>query len=429
MLTTARVLAVASCFLLASAGFTQAFDLSGQSRTYLQSRELTNGTRLTPLYEYLDLRASGIGSDSFSFSAGGWYRHDLQGDRPGGKDTGDIQYAYLTLRKKEANAALHLGRVLINEGTASEQIDGAYARADLRGGFGVAAFGGLPVETDGDTRSGDSVYGGRVSHNMPGLYTLGATYLFEKNDGSEFRKEEGLDLWLRLSSFLQVMGTSSYNALSKGWMQHQYYAMITPKGKLRFTAEASKVYYKEYFAAATVSAFTFPNIDPQETVTTLGGSADYDLTPALTAGIEVKQLDYAQANDSAMSFGMRFAYAASGAGAGLSLGRTHGPTDRLQYDQQRGYVTRTFGKGDITLDLLHVGYQQPINGDRDAWSGSAALGYRLTDRARVVADAEYAKNPDYNSDVRAMLTLVYAFEKKFEPAKKAPARPGRSTGR
>ena len=158
-------IAVSLLILLSLPLTTFAVDLSGQSRTYLQTRELSDGTRLTPLYEYLNIRTDKLGTDAVSFSAGGWYRYYLQSTDFDDKDTGDLQYAYLTIRKASSNAYLNIGRVLVNEGAISSQLDGAAARSDLRGGFTIGAFGGTPLETDPDTRSGDSVYGGRIAHS------------------------------------------------------------------------------------------------------------------------------------------------------------------------------------------------------------------------------------------------------------------------
>jgi hypothetical protein len=59
---------------------------------------------------------------------------------------------------------------------------------------------------------------------------------------------------------------------------------------------------------------------------------------------------------------------------------------------------------------MHIGYEQAINNETDAWNISAALGYTFTPKLRVVADAEYATNPDFDSDVRGMLSLVYSFD-------------------
>ena len=420
-----RILAPAACILLTLPFVASAVDLSGQSRTYLQSRQGFDGTDYLPLYEYLDLRATNIGNEAVSFHFGGWGRYDLRSEEFGSRSTGDLQYAYLDIRKTQANTFLRLGRVLVNEGVAASQIDGAYARTDLKGGFTVAAYGGLPVETDGDTRSGDSVYGGRVSQGLPGVYTVGISYLLEKNNSSDFRKEEGIDVWVRPFSKMTVQGTSFYNALSKGWMQHQYYLLFGPFGNLRLNVEASKVYYKEYFAATTLSAFAFPSIDPNETVTTLGGSADYAFTPSLSAGFDLKNYDYDLANNTAKYYGVRLLYANPGVGAGLAIHRMDGPTDQLQYDEQRVYVTKKFSKADITLDVLRVAYQQEINGVKDAYTTTAAAGYTLSPKARLVADIEYSKNPQYDKDVRGMLTFVYTFDAKLgSTGKTAPAKSG-----
>lgn len=425
-----RILAPAVCLFLTVPLIASAIDLSGQSRTFLQSREGVDGTNYLPLYEYLDLKAANIGNEAVSFHFGGWGRYDLRNEEFGSRSTGDLQYAYLDIRRSQANSFLRLGRVLVNEGVAAAQVDGAYARTDLKGGFTVAAYGGLPVETDGDTRSGDSVYGGRVGQGIPGIYTLGISYLKEKNNSADFREEEGIDLWVRPFSKMTVQGMSSYNALSKSWMQHQYYLLFGPFGKLSLNAEASKVYYKEYFAATTMSAFTSPNIDPNETVTTLGGSADYAFTPSLSLGIDFKNYDYAQANNTAKYYGGRLTYASAAFGAGLALHRMDGPTAPLQYDDQRLYVTKKFSNMDITLDALHVAYQQEINGVSDAYTLAAAAGYTFSPKARVVADVEYAKNPQFDKDVRGMLTFVYGFDAKYGSAAKAkPAATGTPGGK
>ena len=105
-----------------------------------------------------------------------------------------------------------------------------------------SAIGAL--ETDPDTRSGDSVYGGRIAHSVAGIYSIGASYLKEKNDSKDFRKEEGFDVWLRPLSKIELMGTSTYNAESKNWMQHQYHAALGPFAWLRLNADASKTWYK-----------------------------------------------------------------------------------------------------------------------------------------------------------------------------------------
>lgn len=422
-------IAVSLFFLLSWTLPASAADLSGQSRTYLQTRELTDGTRLSSLYEYLNIRTDNLGTEAVSFSAGGWYRYYLQSADFDKKDAGDLQYAYLTIRKSASNAYINLGRVLVNEGSLSSQLDGAAARTDLRGGFTIGAFGGSPLETGLDTRSGDSVYGGRIAHSVSGIYTIGAAYLKEKNDGKDFRKEEGIDVWLRPMSRLELMGVSSYNAESKNWMQHQYHAMLGPFAWLRLNLDASKTWYKDYFASVNstqstlMSAFSFTNIDPNEVVTMTGGSVVVAAGGSFTIVVDHRNYDYRVRNSSATYSGGSVAYAGKSVGAGAALHRMNGPAVDLRYDEQRVYVSKKISKADVTLDGLHVAYDQAINGVTDAWTASAAFGYSFTPKARVVADARYSKNPDYDRDVRGMLTLQYSFDLSLAttpPQKPAP---------
>jgi hypothetical protein len=198
--------------------------------------------------------------------------------------------------------------------------------------------------------------------------------------------------------------------LSKNWMQHHYYVLFGPFADLRLTGEFSKVYYKEYFAATTLSAFTFPSIDPNETVTTVGGSAEYTFATSFTIVADFKNLDYELANSSAKYYGGHLTYAAGRSGIGVAAHRMDGPTAPLQYDDQRVYVTFKFFPVDATLDFLHVKYKQPINGVDNAYTTSAAAGVTLSRAIRLVADVEYSKNPDFDKDVRSMLTLVWRFD-------------------
>lgn len=390
-----------------------ALDISGTSRTYLLSRQTVDSTRLMPLYEYLDFRAGSGDPGEVSFNFGGWYRYDLKNESPNGKYNDDLQYAYLSFRGERGNKTLNLGRLRVHEGVASELVDGAYGRADLLGGFGVAAYGGSPVETRFDTRRGDSIYGGRIFHGVPGLYTLGASYLDERNGNSAFRREEGADVWLRPASWLELQGMSSYNALSRNWMQHNYYASVGPFSGLRLNGEFSRVSYKDYFVGATMSAFTFPRINPNETVTAAGGSASYAITRSLTAAADYKNFSYRIAGRAGY-YGGKLSYAGESFGAGAGFHRMDGDTDTLRYDEGSVYFMRKISAFDISVQGILVSYKQEINGVKDAYTASAAAGYSFSPKARLAADVQYSKNPDFNRDTRGMLTFVYHFDTAFE---------------
>src|SRR3989304_2145441 len=166
-----RIIRVFSSMVLAVSipALASGFDFSGQSRTYFQATESIDNRHILPLYEYLDFKVedfASIASQNVSFHFGGWARTDIADEAYGKKTNNDLQYAYLTIRKSTANAALDLGRVFIREGVVSE--------------------------------------------------------LKERNSSTDFREEEGGDLWFRPVNWAELLGTSSYNVLSRAWMQHNY---------------------------------------------------------------------------------------------------------------------------------------------------------------------------------------------------------------
>jgi hypothetical protein len=403
--------------ILFSAPYTvSAVDLKGESRTYLQARESADDHHLLPLFEYLDFSLDDFENEAVSIQFGGWARQDLT--QPQSFDNrsynGDVQYAYLNLRREEANAFLNLGRVLVNEGVSSELVDGLSLRTDLQGGFGIAAYGGIPVETDFDDRDGDEIYGGRVSHEIPDLYRMGASYLRSRNDSTDFRTEAGVDLWFSPFEILEITGLSTYNGETYGWMEHTYYVTLLSMEKLRLTSEISSINYEDYFQAVdsyTTSVFNLQPgiIDPREKMLLAGVGAQYALRDNLSFTADYKHYDYS-VDDDADYYGGSVAYTPSDdMGGGLSLYRMDGQNDRREYFESRLYAYKKYSKADVTVDLFNITYDKQVNDVKNAYSASLAMGYNFTERARLGADLEYSHNPTFDDDLRAFLKFLYQF--------------------
>lgn len=418
-----------------------ALDVSGRSRTYLLSREAVDSSDILPFFEFLDFRAEDIGARNISFHFGGWLRYDLRHDSAPGKDkNSDLQYAYLRIRGERADAALDLGRILVNEGVASEQLDGAYARTALLAGFTVAAFGGTPVETSFDDRSGDSVYGGRISHGAGDVYRIGFSFLKEKNgragdNGKElsrdFRKEEGLDIWLRPIGKVELLGSAFYNAITRNRMYQTVFVTFGPFDGVRLTGHAMNVNYGDYFTSSTTTAFKFDPtiIDPAIEMTLAGGEASYSFLGITLSG-DYKKYSYRSTDPLAPDpgdadhFGGRLDWSVpKKGGMGVSYHRMDGETDQLRYNEYRGYASRRFGAFDITADYLVVRYDTAVNGVKTAYTTVLAGGWDMTKTLRLAVDTEYGHNPFYDKEVRGLVKLVYNFSFTGAAAASAPAAP------
>jgi hypothetical protein len=292
-------------------------------------------------------------------------------------------------------------------------VDGIYARTDIKGGFGISAFGGSPVETGTDMPGNSIIYGGRVSHQKAGLYTIGLSYLKEEKNSNTFREEEGIDLWLRPVNKVELMGRSSYNAETNGWMENTYYLILGPFDKLRFNTEASWINYADYFAGATTNVFKFTPggpLDPNEKVNILGEEVVYAINMNWTVSVDYKAYGYDVAG-SASYYGAAATYTMPKSyNAGLSLHKMDGDTDRLKYDEYRIYASKKFDKIDVAVDLLDVKYKESINGVTSAYSAAIGAGYELKHNLKLGLDVEYSKNPDFDKDVRVFAKAVYGFD-------------------
>jgi hypothetical protein len=386
-----------------------AASVAGSSNTYVQSREQADGTKLIPLYEYLNFNVQNMAGESVTAHFGGWYRYDIN-EQTTNKD---VQYGYLSFKSKSANSMVNLGRIMVAEGVAAERVDGAYARTDLMYNFGLSAFGGVPVETEAEDLPGNNViYGARLSHQVPGLYRIGFSALKEEKNKEDFRKEEGADIWFRPLNKVELLGKSNYNMITKEWMEHTYVLVLGPFANLKLNTTASSINYKSFFTGATGAMFFFQPgvIDPNEKVKILGEEVSYGVTGNLNVSVDYNAYDYEIAGNAKKIGGnIRYSVAKSG-GAGLSVHKMDGGTDLLKYMEYRVYGYKKIGKADITLDALDVRYDVERNNVKDAYSLTLAAAYELMEKLMVGADVEYAKNPDFDKDVRGFLKIVYSFD-------------------
>jgi hypothetical protein len=408
--TAAAIMMVFLIFPVAS----RAVSLSGDSNTYLQSRETADEKQILGGYEYLDFAVQDIGTETISFHTGGWLRYDFKAEEFGTKTNSDLQYSYLSFKSRTDNSVVNLGRVMVFEGVAAERVDGVYARTDLKGGFGVSAFGGSPVETNINLPGNDIIYGGRISHQMGDLYKIGISALKEEKNSEDYRKEEGVDLWVHPFSKVDIAGRSSYNEITKGWMENTYVLSLGPFSSLRLDTRASWINYSDYFFRATTSALSLNNgfIQEGEKVQILGEEASYFVTDKVRITADYVNFEYKIAG-TANYYGGTVRYTMPGSGgAGLGYHRMDGDVDRLRYDEYRVYGYMKMGKFDVTADAIDVAYDTSINGVKDSYSVSLAAQYDITEAWQVGADVEYSHNPEFERDTRGFLKLLYHFGSK-----------------
>jgi len=393
-----------------------AASISGETNTILRMGKTADDRNLYPLYEYLSLGiVNETGGGSISGNLGGWGRVDLR-DRSSDRYTNaDLQYGYVSYQGNKNNLLLNAGRQFVAEGVATERVDGVHLRGDLAGGFGAAAFVGAPVVIEPDFKGGDVVYGGRVTHSIREYYTIGLSALRTDYNSSRLREESGIDLWFHPLKQIDVVGRSTYNSITSGWMEHAYMATFSPLQNLRFTADLSGISYKDYFYQTTTKAFSLTRglLDPNEKVFSLGGGVDYTPVEKVNLSADYKNYAYDIAGPANYYGGKATFTLPESFMAGLAIHRMDGENAKLRYMEYRLFASKKLGKVDLTADLFDVDYDSPINGVKQTYSASVAAAYAITDRIKLSADVDYSRNPDFDGVLSGMLRFTYAFDKQF----------------
>lgn len=412
-----------ACSLLATVPAMAETTFSGQSDTILRMGQTIDKNNLYPAYEYLRFSLVSAEKDgsSISFNFGGWGRVDL-GDKssPDRYTDKDLQYGYLSYRGAKNNFTANAGRQFVVEGVAAQRLDGLYLRNDFAAGFAGAAYVGAPVVTEPNIKADDIVFGGRITHSVNKYYTVGISAIKSKDNGNDYREEEGIDLWLHPVKEIDITGRSSYNSVTDGWMEHDYTVSYNPLDSLSISANVSNINYKDYFYKVTTNALLLNNginrgtIDPNEVVLSVGGVVAYKPLANLSISGDYKSYNYDIAK-TADYYGGKVSYAlADSFAAGLSIHRMDGKTARLKYDEYRLYASKKIGHLDLAADYITIIYDKNSNHlVNNAVTIVGSAGYEFSESLKLGADVDYSHNQDFRNEVRGLIKLTYLFDKKF----------------
>jgi hypothetical protein len=399
--------------------YSEAFaaDISLRPDTYFILREDPRDSTFAALYEYIDLDATNIVDGKLSVYSSGWFRYEMASNPQifnNDRGDGELLYVYLKYTPlQEQKLIFNLGRHFLTEGVATfEQMDGLSARWEILPAVGISAYGGVPLETDFDGRSGDYLFGGRVFGRFKHAAELGVSYLREENDSSPYREEFGIDVWIMPLKWLELQGESAYNIRTDGWMEHSYFLNFYPIQKLTFSGFVSHTNYDDAFLPTTLSAFLPRFLGPGETLTKAGLLAEYQFLEWLTGTADYTHYDYDIAGDAdAFSIGVRMRGPIEGFMLGASVARVIGDIARLRYTKVRGFATKEFERVKIALDVINVHYDESFSGVSNSLSISGSLVYRILDSLLASATVYYGRNPAFDYEYATFLKLIYRFGK------------------
>lgn len=384
----------------------------------LQRDTLTDKDKtVAPVYEYLQADFAQDQNKGLALHLYGWGRTDLAGsDFYRNDSTAELLYGYLEYTLPASSLNLRLGRQQVVAGIANDSIDGLSLFADLGPNFSLAAYGGLPVAfSTVQGRSGDQIYGGRLSHHRASTYDLGLSYQQLGNDGDRQDQQLGIDTSFALPAGVSLAGRSSYNLESDGWGEH-FYEISAALGPFSFRPFFEKYDYRDYFASGDRTPNPFAILtQSNEGLTSYGTDILWRQIANWDIGAKVKHFTY-QVNDATATYyaGLVTWHGQELTQIGGELGTMQGDAARNQYQLSRLFFywdrPAALPASFISGDLLYARYDQAIFGTDSSFFASLGAGQRfLKDRLELKLSGDYSADPNFDSDLRGMLVLNYRF--------------------
>jgi hypothetical protein len=417
-------LGCALCLIAGFGGTAIAADIYFRSDTLLRSFERDTATTtddtVAPIYEYLQFDAGALKNPGLSFHFYGWGRGDLADSSFYRDETaGEVLYGYLQYTRPTGDLSGRLGRFHVFEGVANETVDGIWLKSALGNNISGSVYVGQPVGlSTTDSRSGDSIYGARLSHRSSGAYEAGVSFKSIQNDSDTAETMLGIDLSLFALDNVSFYGNSVFNVESGGFAEHSYEARFGYRD-IRFRAFAEMFDYEDYFdtGANAVNPFRIlAGMDEQLYV--FGTDATWKRTDTWSYGGKLKFYNsdrndtstYASLltvwhGDSGMNqVGGEVGYLAAGADLNdFILLRLYGYWDELSAALPIDF---------ISADLVCTFYDQPIYTEDTSVFVSLGAGESfLNDALKVKLSGDYSQDPYFDSDQRAMLTVTYTYDR------------------
>jgi hypothetical protein len=180
----------------------------------------------------------------------------------------------------------------------------------------------------------------------------------------------------------------------------------------------SHINFEDYLYNMTTPAFSFSNPlntlwNSNKTQTSFGANAGYTGIKNLMVAADYKFYRYDQSGD-AWYFGGKTSYTfPEELVLGAGIHRMSGELDKNCYLEYRAFASKKIGHADLTIDAINVHYDKSIDGIRSSYAIIGAAGYEINRKLKVGADVEYARNPEFDKEVRALARLTYTFDTKF----------------
>ena len=442
--------------LVSAAGWSQEVNVYSTTMAQLWKQETPGFEKYTysPVTEYLGIDVTKMGSDALSLHLYGWGMADLSDQSsPNGKSGGYLTYGYLQYQFPQANAEVKAGRFTVNQGGSAEHVDGISARADLRGGFAISAFGGRPVwftsalsptaQNDYEFQH-DFIFGTRLSYRIPKVGEVGMSYL---QDGSTpakdlpipspvdySRKQFGIDFKLAPhASFdfsgrtlLDVSGHTDVPSATpikySHVAEHDYNLSVKLVESLSVTAGFIERNFFAYYAGSNLQSLF--NQKTNDKFRSIGGSVIWGSASAVQVVGDFTQTNRESYGDATrIGADLKWNLSKYKTMTGFGFHRvnadnapvvgTKAPAYVLSHGEVRAWAMYQKGPLSASLDGIYFSFDDKKNpnlfGQSSIYQFVGSVGYQTTANLKISGDLTYGDDALFKKQVMGLLRVEYRF--------------------
>ena len=338
----------------------------------------------------------------------GWLGGLLGQPIDGQRFVGDLNVFSIEARFARRHIHVRLGRqVMIGGAARFTHLDGA--SLTLEGaGFGLTAFGGVPVIPRFGVKVGDAAAGGRLFYRFGYESQLGVSFIHVEDSGRTGRQDLALDFRTRPIRMLTLTGLGVLSLVERDLAEVDVAAVLAPHTTLDVRADFRQQRPDLFIPRASIFS-VFANSSRKEA----GGQLDYRPHSRLAF-----DADYHLILDET----------GTGHRGGLR-GTVHlGPSGELLigselrllqlpdkgYKEARLFVSfRILPTLVASLDGDAYFFTTPINGWIRSITGAASLGWDFRPGWRVVASGAASSTPFVQGGFDAMVKLAYNASHRF----------------
>jgi hypothetical protein len=361
-----------------------------------------------PVIAWLSLDAEKLGDETrdVTIRFTGWYGVDLGETWLDDRRAGEVAIGFARIRAPQIGFEATFGRQFLMLGLArAERMDGLHIAQDLPGGLRLEVFGGGAPGPRITYDRGDFLWGARLSHRWRDLITGGVSFLQARRDVEIARELVGADLVVNPKAWLECGAGALFDTVGETLAQLDLFATFYPGSGLRVATD-----WRRVVPVALLDKTSIFSVFSDAVRDEMGADVSWRVHGRVTLTADAHLLAF-EDNDPGYRLSL-------GATARLGSWNQTTVTTRLGrwrdsaggYFEWRGaarhrFTPALFAAGDVQTYV----YDNAVSGNSISFGVTAALGYELARRLRVLLSAEGGVTPMFERRGQIMAKLEYDF--------------------